>query len=47
MDFGWNHPSRGSVTLRATGKYTGEENGELKFEGFLRNLDDQRIFYKE
>ena len=42
LEYGWMHPTRGKIMMRCTGKFIGEQNGTLTFEGFQRVISDQR-----
>ncbi len=41
LQYYWDHPTRGRILLRCTGKFSGEKDGLLTFEGFERVVEDQ------
>ena len=46
LEYYWNHPTRGKILVRCTGKFSGAKDGVLMFEGFLRIIDDQYSMVK-
>ena len=46
LQYYWNHPTRGKILLRCTGKFSGEKDGLLTFEGFERVVEDQLSMYE-
>jgi hypothetical protein len=39
LEFKWMHPTEGELRLQCVGKFTGDQNGILTFEGFLKTLN--------
>ena len=46
LEFNWNHPTRGLLALRCSGKFNGMQNNVSMFEGLLRIVQDQYMMYK-
>ena len=43
LEFNWNHPTRGLLALRCSGKFNGMQNNVSMFEGLLRIVQDQYL----
>ena len=39
LEFKWMHPTKGELCLQCVGEFTGDQNGILTFEGFLKTLN--------
>lgn len=46
LEFNWNHPTRGLLALRCSGKFNGMQNNVPMFEGLLCIVQDQYMMYK-
>ena len=40
FEFKWMHPTKGELCLLCVGEFTGDQNGILTFEGFLKTRND-------